>query len=287
MRKLASLFYQWAKVLLGSRAKQFAPVRAAQRLILSYLKATYAVVDGHPMHLDRRDSLFLSVNHGAYEPFETELIKKEIKRNYTVLDLGANIGYYSLIFARLVGNRGKVFAFEPDESNAALLEKNVEINGYRNVCIVKKAVSDKTEKNRLYLSKENFGDHRIYDSGDRRQSIEIETVRLDDLFKNRSPKIDFIKMDIQGAEGGALLGMSELLKTSKNLKILSEFWPFGLKKFGTEPQEYLRRLEDFGFKLYEVKKLEKKLEPVNIPTLLNTYTLQKQNHTNLLCRKEN
>jgi len=287
MRKLVRFFYNWAKALLGRRAKRFWLIRTAQQLIVSYLKTTYAVVDGHAMHLDRRDSLFLSVNGGAYEPFETELVKKEVRKSYTVLDLGANIGYYTLIFARLVGNGGNVFAFEPDESNAALLEKNVETNGYRNVRIVKKAVSDKTEKIRLYLSEDNFGDHRIYDSGDGRKSVETETIRLDDFFKNSYGKIDFIKMDIQGAEGGALIGMCGLLKESKNIKILSEFWPFGLKQFGTEPEDYLERLVGLGFKLYEVQESEKRVNPTDIPALLETYTPEKQNFTNLLCLKEN
>ncbi len=287
MRKVVWFFYRWAKILLGPRAKRFALVRIVHQRILSYLKTTYAVVDEHAMHLDRRDSLFLSINNAAYEPFETELVKREVKNNYTVLDLGANIGYYTLIFARLVGSCGKVFSFEPDPENFKILAKNVEINRYRNVYLTKKAVSDKTSNTLLYLSEANAGDHRIYDSGDGRKSVQIETVRLDDFFENNPPKIDFIKMDIQGAEGGALLGMRGLLKASKNLKILSEFWPFGLKRFGTEPEEFLRQLEGLGFKLYEVKELEKKLEPVNIPTLLKSYTLQKQNQTNLLCLKEN
>jgi len=86
------------------------------------------------------------------------------------------------------------------------LKKNVEINGYKNVELVQRAVSNKTGKIKLYLCEDNTGDHRIYDLHDERKSIEIEAIRLDDYFKNYNGAVDFIKMDIQGAEGGQFKG---------------------------------------------------------------------------------
>lgn len=237
---------------------------------------TFYLVDGHKMFLDSKDSLHLSIN-GIYEPFETELVKKEIKKGDVVLDIGANIGYYTLIFAKLVGENGKVFAFEPDPTNFSLLKKNVEINGYGNrVVLVQKAVSNKTEKIKLYLCEDNKGDHRIYDSHDGRQSIEIEAIRLDDYFKNYNGTIDFIKMDIQGAEGWAIQGMHNLLKKNKTVKIVTEFWPIGLKGSGIDPDEYFKILIELGFKLYEINEQEKKIKPINIPKV-----------TNLLCMRKN
>lgn len=214
-------------------------------------------------------------------------MKKEIKKGNVVLDIGANIGYYTLIFAKLVGEEGRVYAFEPDPTNFALLKKNVEINGYKNVVLVQKAVSNKSGRIKLYLSKNNMGDHRIYDSGeDGRQHIEIEAIRLDDYFEHFEGRIDFIKMDIQGAEGGAIQGMYNLLNKNNNVKIVTEFWPIGLKRFGTDPEEFLRLLIKLGFKLYEVNEQDKEIKPVNIPRLLEIYTPVKGNFTNLLCVKE-
>jgi len=202
MRKmLLAMYKKGIKILSGHGIENFYSVKVAHNFVISHLKSTFAEVDGHKMFLDSKDSLNLSIN-GVYEPFETELVKKEIKKGDVVLDIGANIGYYTLIYAKLVGEEGKVFAFEPDPDNFALLKKNVEINGYRNVILAQKAVSNKTGKIRLYLSEVNKGDHRIYDSHDGRKSIEIETIRLDDYFKNYNVRIDFIKMDVQGAEGG-------------------------------------------------------------------------------------
>lgn len=248
-------------------------------------KSNFALVDGHKMFLDSKDSLGLS-SEGIYEPFETEFVKRELKKGDVVLDIGANIGYYTLIFAKLVGEKGKVFAFEPEPTNFYLLKKNVEINGYKNVTLIQMAVSNKTEKLKLYLSEVNKGDHRIYDSHNGRQFLEIEAVRLDDYFKNYNEKIDFIKMDIQGAEGGAIQGGFSFLQKNKNVRIITEFWPIGLKTSGIAPQEYLELLIGLGFRLYEVSEWEKRIKPVDIPELLEIYIPEKGNYTNLLCVRE-
>ena len=285
MRKIMLSIYKKAvKILSGHGIGNFYPIKVIHSFVISYLKSNFAEVQGHKMFLDSKDSLCLSIN-GVYEPFETELVKKEIKKGDVVLDLGANIGYYTLIFAKLVGKRGKVFAFEPDPTNFSLLKKNVEMNGYKNVELVQKAVSNKTGKIKLYLCEDNKGDHRIYNSHDGRQSIEIEAIRLDDYFKNYNGAVDFIKMDIQGAEGGAIQGMFNLLKKN-NVKIITEFWSIGLKRFGIDSEECLKLLIEFGFKLYEVNEQEKKIKPVNVPKLLEVYTPEKENFTNLLCLKE-
>ncbi|MFQ5574888.1 MAG: FkbM family methyltransferase [Terriglobia bacterium] len=171
------------------------------------------------MYLDSKDSLRLSLN-GIYEPLETELVQKEVVEGNVVLDLGAHIGYYTLIFARLVGSQGKVFAFEPGPDNFALLEKNVQVNRYRNVTLVQRAVSEAAGRVRLYLNEGNTADHRMYDSRDGRKHIEVETVRVDDYFAEYEGKIDFIKMDIQGAEGAALSGMVRLIEGVGRTKAL-------------------------------------------------------------------
>jgi len=250
--------------------------------LIARLTSNPVEVQGHKMFLDSKDSLWL-LNGGVYEPAETELVKKEIKRGDVVLDVGAHIGYYTLIFARLVGEEGKVFAFEPNLDSFALLEKNVKINGYKNVVLVKKAVSDKTGRIRLFLSAYNDADNRIYDSHDGSPSIEVEVVRLDDYFKKYDGKIDFIKIDTQGAEGGVILGMSALLKKNKNIKLLTEFWPHGLKKAGTEPEGYLRLLIERDFKLFEVSEQEGKIKSVTPYDLIDAYPPETKDYTSIFC----
>lgn len=281
---LLSIYKKTVKLISGHGIKNFYPVKIAHTFLLRFLvqplKSDFVEIGGHKMFLDEKDSLSLSI-WGAFEEFETEIVKKEIKAGDVVLDIGANIGYYTLIFAKLVGENGKVFAFEPDPVNFSLLKKNIETNGYKNVVLIQKAVSNKNEMLKLYLCEENRGDHRIYDSHDNRQSVEVEAIRLEDYFKDYEGKIDFIKMDIQGAEGGATQGMFSLLQKNK-VKIITEFWPMGLKKFGIDPEEYLKSLTDSDFKIYEVDEQKKKITPTNISELLKTYSSEKDVHTNLL-----
>jgi len=279
MRKiLLSIFKIGIKLLSGHGLGEIYPVGVTYHFLIRHLKSNVAEVNGHKMFLDSKDSLGLSV-FGVHEPFATELIKKEVMKGDVVLDIGAHIGYYTLIFAKLVGEEGKVFAFEPAPDNSALLEKNIKINGYRNVLVVEKAVSNKTGKLKLYLSEEDSADYRIYNSHDDRRSIEIEAIRLDDYFWDYDGKIDFIKIDINGAEGEALQGMSNLLKKNKNAKILTAFWPIGLKSFGIEPEEYLKLLIEYGFKLHLIN--ENKIEPIAINELMQLCT--QEDFKNLLC----
>lgn len=238
------------------------------------------------MLLDYGDTLQLSINR-VHEPLETELVQREIKKGDVVLDIGANIGYYTLIFAQLVGDEVKVFAFEPDPENFVILSMNVKINGYQNVILEQTAVSNRTGKVGLYQLEGQKANGRIYDSHDGRKSIEVEAVRLDDYFNTYDGKIDFVKTDTEGAEGGVLLGMSGLLGNNKHVKIISEFWPIGLKRFGIEPFEYLNLVLQYGFTLYEVNEEEKEIRVADVGVLLETYTPENEDYTNLLCVREN
>jgi len=241
-------------------------------------------VQGHRMSLDEKDSLGLLWN-GCYEPFETELVGCHIKKGDVVLDIGANIGYYTLLFARQVGETGRVFAFEPDPVNFALLKRNVQRNGYENVELIQKAVAARTESMHLYLNDENRGDHRVYDSHDGRPSISIEAVSLDDYFKDFDGRINFIKMDIQGSEEGALRGMAGLLRRHATVKLLTEFWPVGLHRYGAEAAEFLRMIEQQDFEIHHVNEGAKRLEPVDVHELTRVYTPEKENYTNLFCTR--
>ena len=98
-------------------------------------------------------------------------------------------------------------------------------------------------------------DHQTYDIGENRNSIEDPCIALDDYFRHNEC-VDFIKMDIQGYEYHALLGMKETIKRSHPIVIFSEFWPYGLRKAGSDANEYLVLLKEMGFELKFWSKLE-------------------------------
>lgn len=288
MRRILYLLYKTAfKVLsghgIGKKLHIFEVVRALNSFIIPRIKPDFAEIQGHKMFLDSRDSLGLSI-FGVHEPLTTKMVKKEVSKGDIVIDIGANIGYYTLIFASLVGENGKVFAFEPDPANFTILKKNIEINGYKNVVLVEKAVSNETNKLKLYLH--NSAENTIINMNNDYPYIEIDAVRLDDYFIENNLCINFIKMDIEGAEGKALQGMTNLLKKNSGIKVITEFRPLGLKQSGISPEEFLKLLLGFGFELYEINEQEKRIIPVDIPKLLEGYPPEKEDSTNLLCIRQ-
>ena len=97
-----------------------------------------------------------------YEPYETKLILRQAKKSDVVVDVGANIGYYTVLLADKVGKTGKVYAFEPDIISFEILKKNIEANNLKNVVAVNAGVGSKNETKMLYKSEENLGDHKLF-----------------------------------------------------------------------------------------------------------------------------
>ena len=213
------------------------------------------------LNLDKKDSLGLSI-FGLYEEFETGFLRTKIKPGDVVVDVGANIGYYTTIFSRLAGENGKVFAFEPDPENFRILKSNMELNGCKNAVLEQKALSDKSGRIKLYLNEDNRGDHRIYDSWDSRDFVEIEAIKLDDALRGESSGINFLKMDVQGAEVLVLRGAEEVLKKSADLSIVSEFWPYAIEKAGCDPAEFFQILDDNNFEIFNIDAVTKQVCPI-------------------------
>ena len=274
-----------AKLGLGRSQKIVNLYEETFSKISSGVRLEYIKIGGQKLYLDKEDSLLLSTRKDSYDKFEIECLKRIIKKGDIVVDLGANIGYYTLILAQLVGEFGHVYAFEPEPSNFELLSKNVKENNHNHVTLVQKAVSDKNSKINLYVSKRNLASHRIFDGEDKRESIEIDVITLDEYFKNFEKPIKFIKIDVEGAEGATLLGASKIIKNSKNLVIMMEYFPKWIKKFGDIPEEILKSLIEKQFKLFNINQVNKKLDPIVLTNFIEEYNEQKKNYTNVLCAK--
>jgi len=221
----------------------------------------------------------------AFEKFETELFKSLIRKRMVVADIGAYAGYYTLVAADLVGEEGEVYAFEPNPENYALLLKNLEVNRCQNVIPVQKAIADRNGKTRLFLAQENKGDHRLFDSNDGRESITVDVTSLDAFFKERDYRVDVIKMDIQGSEMAALKGMTKILEKNDDLKILTEFWPNGIRMSGASPEEFLKKLMEFGFELYHVDEKRKLIEPIDVTRAMEMCK-EGRDQINIFCKKK-
>lgn len=249
------------------------------------IRSDFIIMDGQKLFLDKEDSLMLSIKNNDHELTEIKFLKQIIKNGDTVLDLGANIGVYTLIFAKLVGKSGHVFAFEPDPTNFEILSKNVKENKHENVTLVQKAVSEKNDRIKLFVSKRNHASHRIFDSEEKRNSIEVDVITLDTYFKKIKNPINFIKMDVEGVEGATLLGASNIIKNSKDLVIMMEYFPKWIRKYGMNPEEILDSLIEKKFKLFNIDQKERKIFPINLKNFVKEYNEQKKNYTNVLCVK--
>jgi FkbM family methyltransferase len=236
---------------------------------------------GLHLRLDPGDSLGLG-RTGTYEPFESELLCGLIRPGTAVVDVGANIGYYTLQFSRATGPRGRVFAIEPDPDNLRLLRHNLRTSGQRNVVVVAKALAGASGTCRLFLSAENRGDHRLYDSGDDRRSIEVEAVALDDLLEDHGDPIALVKLDIQGAEPLALAGMTRLLSRHPETWLATEYWPAGLVGAGSSAGAYLDALRNRSPVLLRIDERRRRIVPLDMTWLSETVTVERGNHTNFL-----
>lgn len=260
------------------------PLKKLNKRYLKSLRKDSVVIDGSTLYLDEADSLLLSVNN-IYEEFETKLVKELIKEGDVVLDIGANIGYYTVQFAKKVGPTGSVIAFEPDPINFAILKKNIEVNGFTNVELHNIAVSDTKGILKLFINESNRGDNRMYDSQDSRNAIEVPTEQIDEVMKSK-PTVNFIKMDIQGAEIKAIRGMKHVFDNSPNLTMISEFWPVGIHRCGGDAKEFLDSLVEHGFQISEIDENRHEVKDISdVSVLLTENTVENELYSNLLCTK--
>jgi len=173
-----------------------------------------------------------------YEPYETQLILRQTRPGDVVVDVGANIGYYTVLLANKVGNTGKIYAFEPDKTNFEILRKNVEVNNLKNVETINAAVGSKVGKLKLHKSKDNLGDHKLYGSDG--ETEEVKIIKLDDFLKNK--KIDLMKIDTQGWEPEVIEGAKNIINRNKPIVFL-EYSPASYKIAKLDGQKMMRFLQ--------------------------------------------
>ncbi len=243
-------------------------------------------VNGDTMRLDPSDSVItpFMVETGTWEPTETAIFREHTGPGDTVIDVGANVGYYTLLGASLVGEEGRVIAFEPDPAAFDLLMGNVASNGYRNVTLEQKAVSNEEGTLDLYIAEANKGDHRIYQPGGR-EHVEVETVSLDGYLANSPGRVDFLKIDTQGAEGAILAGAIDTLTRNQDIVLVVEFWPASMRELGYDPAAVLETLTDLGFHLSYIDEQFGTVTPVDARMVLKNLTVENKKWSNLLCKR--
>jgi FkbM family methyltransferase len=222
-------------------------MRTVKRLV-SFLTRQTAVpvqvpdVGSFQFVLHRRPDIWISDTirrGGIFEPYILRAIKAILPHGGTFIDVGANIGWFTVIASRLVGPSGRVVAVEPDPDNLAILRANVRRNDCRNVSVIRGAAGALARKALLYRSPDNQGDHRLETISDRQDWVRVKVRTLDDIVVRHVPgdTVRVVKMDTQGSESAVLRGMSAIMRSAAPVRLILEFWPYGLGRCGSSAQE--------------------------------------------------
>lgn len=195
--------------------------------------------------------------NNSWEPEETAFFVSRLRSGDIVFDIGANVGWFSLVAAKHVGSTGKVHAFEPRPETAQMLKRTIAMNGLRSIVQVWEfALSDQADEIRLqWESDTNNPGHSFLASKGKRHdtlaahdSAKVISCRLDDVLPEVAP--DIIKIDIEGAEPLALAGAKSAILRKKPV-ILSEIFPDQLRKVaGVTTAQFIEQLEAYGYGCY-------------------------------------
>jgi FkbM family methyltransferase len=220
-------------------------------------------VFGHLVFLDTRDTSLLPslVAHGYWEAGVTRLLLRLLRPGQRVVEVGANVGYYTLLFASRVGPHGSVTAFEANPRTVELLRRTLATNGLaRAADVVPTAVCDRPGRATLHRLARQQGSSSLYAFGpddlaawdDEASPLDVETTSLDAHFGPDAPPVDLVKIDAEGAEPAIVAGMPRLLARSPHVRLVMEFIPAQLRRAGHDPRGFLASLASLGFRVHTI-----------------------------------
>ena len=191
------------------------------------------------------------------------------------LDIGANIGYFTVLMAKL---GGFVYAFEPEPDNYKILVSNIVTNGVQDSTHpLMLAIGDYDEVIDMYLCPDNPGMHRLYRSQWCNRTIPVKMVDIDTEFPGIEP--DFIKIDVEGFELHAINGMSQMLK-KHHPTVIMEYHPPSILECGDNPEDIYKSMLNLGYKITYIGKKNVKIESYS---QLLQLTNKPSGGENLLC----
>ncbi len=247
---------------------------AAQPVYMGSHRALARTVWGHKMFVDTRD-LSLAPHillDGYWEMWVTKVVMDTVKPGMNVIEVGANFGYYSLLLASAIGEKGKLFSFEANPPVFDILHRNIEVNGFLDRTVVEnKAAMDRNTRITFSVSEKHYGSSSIHDLssdvGDSIRKIEVEAVSLDDYFSDKGLRFDLIRMDAEGSEPFIFDGMNGIIDANPDITIITEFTP-SMISGKRDPREFLMKLAEKGFRLAYIT-TESQIVDGNIDELLS------------------
>jgi FkbM family methyltransferase len=229
--------------MLGSIEHQLAPT--AFSVQLTEVDAERCAVGRVHLYCDVADAAVTpGLRSGSYEPQLTAVFERYCRAGMTVVDVGANLGYYSLLASTLVGSTGRVVALEPNSENCRLLLSSLRLNGTTNVELL--PVAADTATGWAYYSTHVGSNGGLVDDGDLlgRPGVVVPTFRLDDLVEG---PVGFLKMDVEGAEGRVVQGATKIIERDRPI-VTTELKDEMLSRVsGMSVRDYLGYFDALGY----------------------------------------
>jgi len=225
-------------------------------LTLRSKKIFISKIHGKVMYLNPKDygiSKELAI-YRTHEPLATKILRKFIKNGMTIIDIGANIGYYVLLESLAVGPSGKIIAIEPDLINLKFLKLNVKKNCLENVFIVSAALGDYNGIGKMYTSEFSNLHSLIATSRVKLETVEVPVYTLDTLMEKMDFPVHLVRMDVEGYETNIIMGARQTLKKYLPILMMELHTPIiGRNK----TLELLRELRNLGYNRVYIMEREK------------------------------
>jgi FkbM family methyltransferase len=191
------------------------------------------------------------------EPDIAEIFLKVLREGDTVIDVGANVGFFTVLAAALVGPKGRVVSFEPDPANFARLQANVKANGFEHVTLINRPVSDQARPVSFYINSDDSGGSALWDPAEypgnvlskaNPQVLSVESTTIDaELERLALPPVRLVKIDTEGAEHQVVRGARRLLANRGVPFVVAELHQFGLEKLGTSQRALREEMAGAGY----------------------------------------
>lgn len=228
------------------------------------------------------DIVCSEIYEGYYEFSERVLLGKLIKKNMVVIDVGANVGLFTVVFSALIGMNGIVYAFEPERVNYERLKRNIAYSRAYNAIAIKSAVSNEEGEYLLSVTDEK---HKAWcslgiPSAQTHGEVElVPALTLDGFCDEKSlTKVDLIKIDVEGWEMKVVEGAQRMLRSSDSPMLMVEFTEENARNNGTTCAHLYQELDKLGYSLYKYNYREN--------SLIRVSETEDFSYINLLCLKD-
>ncbi len=267
------------------RARELASAKYLAWLFLSRLrpgvKLTCRLVDKVELEFSARGNVSRDLFLGVFEPDVVDFFDCWVRPGMTVMDVGANIGVYSVLAAQRVGPTGAVHSFEPTSQSAQQLRRNLELNGLTWVKVNEVAASDRSSRASLYMYDQNAMNSLTAQMwvGRPTSIVDVDTVSLDDyVLQNAIERVDLIKLDVEGAELRVVNGARKLFASEPGPVVVCEFADCTAQAFGYKASALRDYLGTFGYEFYRWNLRERRL--------VEELSIDFKHYANLICLKQ-